>query len=245
MWILKLDQTGNISWQKTYGSQYGDGASSIQQTTDGGYIVVGVLGYYYLCILKLDTDGIVSWQKAYYGAYGAINCDIHQIKDDGYIVSGATRDFGAGGYDIWILKLDQTGNISWQKTYGGTNDEQSTSIQQTNDGGYIVAGETQSYGSGNKDMWVLKLDSNGNINNADFIGTSNTYVGNISVSGVTSNASISTPSFTMTDTAAIPQDSASQIVEQCFAADWFPMDQPPESQEKLNGVWGYLCRCNP
>jgi uncharacterized delta-60 repeat protein len=167
MWVLKLDQNGNIQWQKTYGGPYGDRAYSIRQTADGGYIVSGEYsfgaGYVDIWVLKLDSNGNVQWQKTYGGPDWDTAYSIQQTSDGGYIVAGWTASFGAGVSDLWVLKLDPNGNIQWQKTYGGSANDRAESIQQTTDGGYIVAGWTYSFGAGNFDMWVLKLDQNGNI----------------------------------------------------------------------------------
>jgi hypothetical protein len=113
--------------------------------------------------LKLDSTGNVTWQKTYGGESYDGAYSIHQTSEGGYIVAGYTESFGAGSHDFWVLKLDSTGNVTWQKTYGGTNWEQAYSIQQTSEGGYIVAGYTRSFGAGSYDFWVLKLDSNGTI----------------------------------------------------------------------------------
>ena len=94
----------------------------------------------------------------------------------GYIVAGETSSFGVEGNDMWVLKLDPSGNVSWQKTYGGSNVEKAYTIQQTTDGSYIVAGEASSFGSGSRDMWILKLDANGSIIwQKNFEGVNNDY----------------------------------------------------------------------
>jgi hypothetical protein len=163
LWVLRLNSVGDVIWQKIYRSDYQDddeGARSIQQTTDGGYIVAGYLNNDAL-VLKLDANGNVAWQKMYYSVEvsGWAN-SIQQTTDGGYIVAG---DSGGGAGDAWVLKLDSNGNVAWGKTYGGSSYETAGSIRQTTDGGYIVAGSTQSFGAGGKDAWVLKLDSNGNV----------------------------------------------------------------------------------
>ncbi|MCX5886174.1 MAG: BACON domain-containing carbohydrate-binding protein [Proteobacteria bacterium] len=160
-WVVKLDSNGNVTWQKTYGGSDADDASSIQQTTDGGYIVAvysstTAVGLFW--IVKLDSSGNVVWQKTYGGSDADFASSIQQTTDGGYIVAGETHSFGAGSYDAWVLKLDSNGNINWQKTYWGSDSDSASSIRQTADGGYIVAGSTTDY-----DFWVLKLDSNGNI----------------------------------------------------------------------------------
>jgi hypothetical protein len=165
-WLLKLDVGGNVTWQKTYGGAANEWATSIEQTSDGGYIVAaftfsfGTRGNFW--VLKLDAGGNVTWQKAYGGAGEDVPRSIQQTSDGGYIVSGRTGSFGAGGADIWVLKLDAGGNVTWQKAYGGAGNDSAYSIRQTSDGGYVAAGWTSSFGT-DGDAWVLKLDAGGNL----------------------------------------------------------------------------------
>ena len=165
-WVLKLDSSGAVTWEKTYGGTNFDSAYSIQETTDG-YVVAGRTHLFGtggdMWLLKLDKDGNVNWQKTYGGTDWDSANSVRQTSD-GYIVAGATVSFGAGSANFWVLKLDTSGNVVWQKTYGGSDSDQATSIQQSSDGGYIVTGSTESFGAGDKDFWVLKLDSGGNVN---------------------------------------------------------------------------------
>ena len=168
IWVLKLNSSGNVTWQKTYGGPNWDDARSVQQTSDGGYIVGGSTssygaGGYDFWVLKLTSTGSVSWQKTYGGPNSEEARSIQQTSDGGYIVAGDTSSYGAGEEDYWVLKLNSTGNVTWQKTYGGPNNEDVRSIQQTSDGGYIVGGSTSSYGDGLLDIWLLKLNSSGNV----------------------------------------------------------------------------------
>jgi uncharacterized delta-60 repeat protein len=165
-WILKLNSDGTIAWQKTYGGTNTDWARSIQQTSDGGYIVAGETwsfgaGEWDYWVLKLNSDGTVAWQKTYGGSSSDYANSIQQTSDEGYIVAGETWSFGAGEYDYWVLKLNSDGTVAWQKTYGGSSSDYANSIQQTSDGGYIVAGWTWSFGAAN--FWVLKLNSDGTV----------------------------------------------------------------------------------
>jgi uncharacterized delta-60 repeat protein len=167
-WVLKLNSSGTPSWAKTYGGASGDGAYSIQQTDDLGYILAGYTysfggGDSDFWVLKLDTDGVVSWQKTYSGGDDDIAYSIQQTSDDGYVVTGYTKSFGAGNWDFWVLKLNSYGTVDWQKAYGGTEEDLAKSIQETSDGGYIVAGYTLSFGAGSYDFWVLKLNSYGTV----------------------------------------------------------------------------------
>jgi len=166
VYILKLNAKGEVGWQKTFGGEYGDGAMSIQQTTDSGYIVAGWTwsfgsGEDDIYILKLNAKGEVEWHKTFgsEGSDGAMS--IQQTTDGGYIVAGWTESLGSGGYDFYILKLNSKGELEWQKTFGGKNNDVANSIQQTTDGGYIVAGWTESFGSGGEDAYIVKLDSKG------------------------------------------------------------------------------------
>jgi len=176
-WVMKLDTDGNIEWQKAYGGNANHYTASIKQTSDEGYITVGWINY--ACedmenvgncetwqkawVMKLDSDGNIEWQKAYGGSvyYGAHR--IEQTQDGGYIVVG-TIGLGPDTNDAWVMKLDSEGNIEWQKAYGGNQDDLISSIEQTSDGGYIMAGETNTdYSDWISDLLVVKLDSEGNI----------------------------------------------------------------------------------
>ena len=168
VWVLKLNSAGQTQWQKTYGNSSVDASFSIQQTQEGGYILASVsltfgAGLTDIWIVKLDPNGEIEWQKTYGGSGLDLAHAIQQTQDGGYVVAGWTGSFGAGDKDAWVLKLDATGEIEWQKTYGGSGFELAHSIEQTQDGGYVVAGWTDSFGAGNMDMWILKLDANGNM----------------------------------------------------------------------------------
>ena len=166
--ILKLFSDGTVEWNKTYRGSLDDLPHSIQQTVDGGYIVAGRTnsfgtGEYDIWILKIASDGMIEWQKTYGESQNEMVYSIHQTLDDGFIVAGSINSFGAGSSDYWIIKLNPLGDIEWQKTYGGSLMDVAYSIQQTVDGGYVVAGETSSFGAGNGDFWILKLNTLGNI----------------------------------------------------------------------------------
>ncbi|WP_448516707.1 hypothetical protein [Pseudothermotoga sp.] len=155
------------AWQRVFGGSYDDIAYSIQQTSDGGYIVAGYTesfgaGGKDVYVLKLDADGNKVWERTFGGSYDDIAFSIQQTSDGGYIVAGYTGSFGAGSGDVYVLKLDADGNKVWEKTFGGIHYDQANSVQQVSDGGYIVAGYTESFGAGIRDVYVLKLDKYGN-----------------------------------------------------------------------------------
>jgi uncharacterized delta-60 repeat protein len=168
VFVLKLNPDGTVAWQKTYGGTGSDVANSIQQTTDGGYIVAGFstsfgAGGNDAWVLKLNSDGTVAWQKTYGGTGADIAYSVGQTTDGGYIVSGYSGSFGAGDNDYWILKLNSDGSVAWQNIYGDTGHDYANSVQQTTDGGYIVAGYSTSFSAGDSDAWVLKLNPDGTL----------------------------------------------------------------------------------
>ena len=187
-WVVKLDGSGNIVWNDCYGGGLDEYANNVQQTADGGYIVTGYStttidngdvtghhgGFYDYWVVKLDSAGNLVWQKCLGGTgVDEIYGGVQQTSDGNYIVAGWSNSIDGdvignhGGYDIWIVKLDPSGNIIGQKSLVGTlNDRISADgIQQTPDNGYIVTGYTTSNDGdvtgnhGNFDVWVVKLDS--------------------------------------------------------------------------------------
>jgi predicted secreted protein len=181
---LKLSSNGEIEWQKTYGGSWDD-VRSFQQTIDGGYIVAGWTGSFGaggddIWILKLSSTGDIEWQKTYGGSEYDRALSVQQTSDGGYIIAGKTDSFGAEGGDTWVLKLSSAGEIEWQKTFGGSSDDYASSIQETSDGGYIIAGKTDSFGAGGDDTWVLKLSSAGEIEwQKTYGGSSDDYASSI------------------------------------------------------------------
>jgi TolB-like protein len=168
IFLIKTDADGNVIWAKTYGGTGWNYAYSVQQTSDGGYIIAGTTrsfgaGVVDIFLIKTDADGNVIWAKTYGGTGWNYAYSFQQTSDGGYIVAGSTLSFGAGGYDIFLIKTDANGNIIWAKTYGGTSGDWASSVQQTSDGGYIVAGTTGSFGAGDYDIFLIKTDANGNI----------------------------------------------------------------------------------
>jgi uncharacterized delta-60 repeat protein len=168
MYVVKLGSGGNVQWTKTIGGSDDDFANSVIQSSDGGYVIAGYTqsfgaGGPDMYVVKLDSNGNVVWTKTIGGSNGDVANSIVQSSDGGYVVAGETLSFGASGRDIYVVKLDSSGNIVWTKTIGGTNDDVANSIIQSSDGGYVIAGYTQSFGAGGWDIYVVKLDSSGNV----------------------------------------------------------------------------------
>ena len=191
-WVLKLDASGDIEWQRTIGGDDFDDLIEVEQTTDGGYILGGMSsstisgnkteasnGAMDFWVVKLDTSGNIVWQNSIGGSEGDSLLSITQTSDGGYItggtswsdISGDKTENSNGESDFWVVKLNSSGEIEWQNTIGGSSFEELEDVTETIDGGYIIAGNSYSDISGDKtensfgdaDYWVIRLDNTGEI----------------------------------------------------------------------------------
>jgi len=167
IWIVKTDSNGNEQWNKTFGGNMNDDAKSVQQTSEGDYIIAGHTssygdGGFDIWLVKTDSNGNEQWNKTFGGTGSDHAFSFQPTSEGGYILAGDTSSYGDGGSDFWLVKTDSNGNEQWNKTFGGNMNDEAKSVQQTSDGGYILTGRTWSYGDGKSDFWVVKTDSNGN-----------------------------------------------------------------------------------
>ena len=183
-WVLKLNGSGELIWQKCFGGSSEDRAYSVNETSDGGYIIAGeshsidgdVSGNHGggdIWVIKLDSNGVKQWAHCYGGTEDEFAYSIKQVSDGGYIVAGGTMSNDGnvttnhGSVDCWIIKLESEGNLQWQKCYGGSDEDLAYSVETTTDGGYIFSGYTESDDGdvngnhGSRDGWIVKIDGSG------------------------------------------------------------------------------------
>lgn len=192
-WLAKLDASGNILWQKSYGYQGADYGISVIQTSDSGYLVTGVLdvtasngegntsrtsnrhagGDYWA--IKLDASGTIEWSKYYGGLFTDTPEGIVETDDNEFIIVGGSDSMDTdissniGSYDFWVVKISNTGAIVWEKSFGGDEIDEAWSITKSNDGNFIIAGDTRSNNVdvsnniGAADLWLIKISTNGEL----------------------------------------------------------------------------------
>ncbi len=171
VYIIKTDRKGNILWTKTFGGPYWDVGYSVQQTTDGGYIITGFKGSggvennssADVYLIKTDPSGNAQWEKTLGGDDYDCGYSVLQTAEGDYIIAGYTESFGAGSKDVYLIKTNPDGDTIWTRTLGGNDWDEAYAVQQTSGGDYIVVGYTQSFGAGSRDVYLVKVDSDGNI----------------------------------------------------------------------------------
>jgi len=170
VYLIKTDGNGTEQWAQTFGGTYSDAGTSVQQTTDGGYIITGGTtsfgnGENDVYLIKTDGSGIEQWYQTFGGTGYEYGRSVQQTTDGGYIITGSTTSFGNDSvHNVYLIKTDGSGIEQWYETFGvgGPNgDELGKSVQQTSDGGYIITGNTLTDANLNDDVRLIKTDGNG------------------------------------------------------------------------------------
>ncbi len=159
---------GADAWSLHLGGEGSEEMEGLWVLPDGGMVISGSSDSFRdpageAWVVRLDREGHILWQKTYGGPGDESLLDVHPTADGGFVAVGYTESFGAGGQDVWVVKLDAAGDIRWQKTYGGPRDEQAWSVDVSPEGDLLVAGGTASFGAGKTDYWVLKLTPEGGV----------------------------------------------------------------------------------
>lgn len=166
LWLIKTNKSGQQQWSRTFGELESDGGSCVLTTMDGGYLVTGYTeSYGYggkdLWIIRTDINGQHLWSRTFGGSDNDRGYCVRTTQDGGYVLAGYTESFGSGNKDVWLIKTDALGQQEWSQAFGGSEDDAGASVQQTQDGGYIITGYTESYGYGGKDVWLIKTNNLG------------------------------------------------------------------------------------
>lgn len=192
-WICKLDSSGNITWQKSYGFLGADIGYALTETNDNGYLITGVLdvsasggqgnskslntqhagGDYWA--IKLNTNGDKEWSKFFGGTFTDTPYDVVQTQDNGYLIVGSSDSDDVdikgnqGTYDFWVVKISESGNLLWEKSFGGSQIDEAWGVLASNDGNFIIVGDTRSNdkdvtnNNGAADAFVIKITPNGDL----------------------------------------------------------------------------------
>ncbi len=182
VYLIKTDASGDTVWTNVYGGPNSDEGFSVQQTSDGGYIIVGRTTSYGagdidVYLIKTDSSGDTLWTKTYGGTFADQGICVQETSDEGYIITGVDGSFGAGGGDVYLIKTDSLGDSLWTKWYGGGDSDRGYFVRETQDMGYIITGETSSYGAGGIDVYLIKTDASGDTIWTQTYGGSNSEAG--------------------------------------------------------------------
>jgi hypothetical protein len=179
LWMVKTDANGNAQWDRRYGDSVEDCAYSVVQTTDGGYAMAGQINSHFCWLVKTDSSGLMQWNKTFGDSLlTTIGSSLVQASDLGYAICGYGNVSLNTNYDFILIKTDSSGNMNWNRSYGGTQEEFGRAIIRTIDGGYAMGGYTESFGSGIRDAWLVKTDGNGNMQWNQTLGGSDSDVAN-------------------------------------------------------------------
>jgi len=181
IYLVMANFDGTLDWNNSFGGGSDDFSTSLIETSDNKFLVSGVTasygaGNYDIWLLKINSDGTLDWNQTFGGTANETPVSAIESSDNKYLVSGSTSSYGAGSYDIWLLKINLDGTLDWNQTFGGVIDEDPKSLIETNDNKYLILADTSSYGAGNNDIWLLKINQDGTLDWNKTFGGSGTEV---------------------------------------------------------------------
>ena len=167
LWLIKTDLNGNMIWNQTYGGPGTEWAFSIVKTSDDGYVLLGRTNSFGqgdndFWLVKTDSNGVLEWNRTIGDSGDDRGRFLVNTSDGGFLLLGWTNSYGSGEVDYWAIKTDSLGNPQWNKTYGGELADRGITIAKAYNDEYILAGSSSSFGAGNSDIWLVKIDSIGN-----------------------------------------------------------------------------------
>lgn len=167
-YAVRISPAGDLLWSRMYGGEDNEYGVSVAESADGHFVIGGFTetfgaGIRDMLLFKIDGDGDTLWTKTYGGPSIDAAMEMKQTADGGYILVGYTFSFGAGSSDVYVVRTDAAGNVLWQKTFGANLNEIGHSILETDDGGFVICGEAESFGAGNQDVYVLKISREGSL----------------------------------------------------------------------------------
>ncbi len=163
VYLIRTNSSGDTLWTRTYGGTCDDAGNSVQQTSDGGFIITGwtesnLDTIYEVYLIRTNSSGDTLWTKTYGGNDFGIGTSVQQMSDGGFFIGGVTGSLNARNYDVYLIRTDKTGDTLWTETYGGDKDDICYSAQITKDDGFIIVGETGSFGDTLGDVYLIRLD---------------------------------------------------------------------------------------
>jgi len=190
-WVLRIDENGRKVWERTYDKSAQDRGYSLALAKDSGYFLAGVCGpmglnFYDYCLVRIDDKGDKLWDRVYGGRRWELGYAIEPFQEGGYLLAGMSGVVGLGElyrlakviggvlpggsgfvapgrYDVWVMRLDDSGEKVWEKSYGGSEDDRIYAMRNSKDGGYVLVGRSRSYGSGDYSAWIFKIDKAGEL----------------------------------------------------------------------------------
>ncbi|MBK6765547.1 MAG: T9SS type A sorting domain-containing protein [bacterium] len=160
-WLVRTNSAGQMLWSRTFGWATNDVAYDMIKTSDGGFALAGhtqsgVSDDRDFYLVKTDGNGTLEWLHTYGGVFNDFCYSLQQTSDGGYILAGSSYSFGVGNDDFWLVRLSSTGALLWSRTFGGGNGEYCESVAVTSDGGFILGGQTLSFGAIDWDIWLVR-----------------------------------------------------------------------------------------